>query len=66
MKQQDTNNENFYDSGFVFESDITTLMKMSAMDLLDLLDDFGLLEVKYISDKVLIDKKDVLKEEFNV
>lgn len=63
MKQQDID---FYEEGFIFESDISTLVQMDSMTFLELLDDFGILEVKYIGDKVLIEPKDKLKEEYNV
>ena len=63
MKPQDTD---FYDEGYIFESDITTLMKMNSMDFLSLLDDFGILDVKYVGDTVLIEPKDKLKENYNV
>ena len=63
MKPQDTN---FYNEGFIFETDIKTLMSMGSMDFLNLLEDFGILEVKYINDMVIIEPKDRLKEEYNV
>lgn len=65
MKQQDTNTD-FYNEGFILETDITTLMKMNSMDFLELLDDFGILETKYIGDTILIEPKDKLKEDYNV
>lgn len=63
MKQQDID---FYDEGYIFESDISTLLKMDSMTFLELLEDFGILEVKYIGDTVLIEPKDKLKEDYNV
>lgn len=57
MRQQDIN---------TVEMDLASLMQMNPMQLLDILHDIDFLEILYINDKVVIQRKDELKEEFNV